>query len=130
MRRAVVYLWALPTTLVGLVFVGLGLVTRGRAARVAGTIEAHGGALRGLLERAVPLAGGADAVALGHVIIGRDAAALERHRRHEHVHVRQCERWGPLFVPAYFAASVVAWASGKRAYMDNCFEREAYGRDE
>ena len=42
------------------------------------------------------------------------------------VHVRQCERWGPLFLPAYGVASLVAWARGKRPYLDNRFEREAY----
>jgi hypothetical protein len=29
-------------------------------------------------------------------------------RQHEHIHVRQCERWGPFFLPAYGVASVLA----------------------
>lgn len=41
---------------------------------------------------------------------------------HELVHVRQFERWGPLFVPAYAIASIVARARGGRAYADNRFE--------
>jgi hypothetical protein len=42
------------------------------------------------------------------------------------VHVRQYERWGPLFIPAYFAASGWAWWKGGHAYLDNPFEVEAY----
>ena len=34
--------------------------------------------------------------------------------------------WGPLFVPAYFAASLWQWSRGKHPYWDNPFEREAY----
>ncbi len=63
---------------------------------------------------------------LGHVIIGRDRDCLERCRRHEHVHVRQAERWGPLFIPAYLLASAWVAIRGGRAYEDNPFEREAY----
>jgi hypothetical protein len=43
------------------------------------------------------------------------------------VHVRQYERWGPLFVPAYVLCSAVIWSRGGDAYRDNPFEREAYG---
>jgi len=42
------------------------------------------------------------------------------------VHVRQYERWGPLFGPAYLGCSLVLWLMGKRAYRDNPFEVEAY----
>ena len=41
---------------------------------------------------------------------------------HELVHVRQYERWGPLFVPAYVGAAIVARIRGGRAYADNPFE--------
>ena len=47
---------------------------------------------------------------------------------HEMVHVRQYERWGPFFIPAYLACSLGLWLAGKDAYRDNPFEREAYGR--
>ncbi len=66
---------------------------------------------------------------LGHVVIGRDQKLLELTRTHERTHVRQCERWGPLFIPAYFAASVLALARGQRPYLDNHFEREAYASE-
>jgi hypothetical protein len=66
---------------------------------------------------------------LGHVVLGQDREALEQTRDHEHVHVRQCERWGAFIVPAYLLSSFLAWRSGKHFYFDNRFEREAYGLD-
>jgi hypothetical protein len=72
-----------------------------------------------------PLACGADAMTLGHVVIGRDARALELTRDHERVHVRQYESWGPFFVPAYLCAGACAFLQGGHPYFDNRFEREA-----
>ncbi|MHC4946851.1 MAG: hypothetical protein ACYTG1_01120 [Planctomycetota bacterium] len=63
---------------------------------------------------------------LGHVVIGRSSAALEQSRLHERVHVRQYERWGPFFIPAYLVSSLVSLLRGRRPYRDNIFEREAY----
>jgi hypothetical protein len=91
-------------------------------------VEAYGPRLQWALAHLVPLAGGAAALTLGHVVIGRDAAALDDTRAHERVHVRQYERWGPLFVPVYFVASGwVAWRGG-HPYLDNPFEREAWAK--
>ena len=117
--------WAAPTTAIGLVLVALAWAGRGRLRRVAGTLEAHGGWLRPLFAGAVPILGRIEAVALGHVIVGRSAAALDQCRDHERVHVRQCERWGPLFLPAYALAGVAAWWRGADPYLGNRFEREA-----
>jgi len=64
---------------------------------------------------------------LGHVVIARDQDLLDLTRNHERVHVRQCERWGPFFIPAYLIMSVVMKIRGLRAYEDNPFEREAFG---
>jgi hypothetical protein len=121
--RTLAYLWASPTTLLGLLLVGLALASRGRVARVAGAIEAHGGWLSHLLR--MPLRGGIDALTLGHVVVGQSAESLAHHREHERVHVLQCERWGPLFLPAYACASLWALARGRDPYVDNGFEREA-----
>ena len=63
----------------------------------------------------------------GHVVLGRDLMLLEMTRPHERVHVRQCERWGIFFLPAYGIASLIALARGGSMYRDNGFEREAYG---
>ena len=39
--------------------------------------------------------------------------------------MRQAERWGAFFVPAYFVSSVVAAMRGGHYYRDNRFERDA-----
>ena len=120
------YLWALPTTALGIVVLVLTLITRGRARWHSGVLEVHGGFAAFFLRRIVPLRGGASAMTLGHVVIARDGDCLEWTRAHERVHVRQCERWGPLFVPAYFCGALYAKVRGRRAYLDNPFEREAF----
>jgi hypothetical protein len=78
----------------------------------------------------MPWFGPAAAMTLGHVILGRDAECLASCREHEHVHVRQYERWGAFFIPAYLGASVYCWLRGYDAYFDNPFEREAYAAQE
>jgi hypothetical protein len=60
------------------------------------------------------------------VVLGVSHGALARLRTHEHVHVRQYERWGPLFLVAYPLASVMMLSCGRRPYLDNPFEVEAY----
>lgn len=121
------YVWSMPTTAVGLVLGTPALVSGGRMQWVDGVLEIHGGFVTHLLEEWTLLEGGASAMTLGHVVLGRDPPALERSRRHERVHVRQCERWGPLFLPAYGVRSLLAAWRGEDAYLDNPFEKEAYG---
>lgn len=123
--RALMYLWALPNTLLGMPFVLLALLSGGGVQLVEGVVEVHSRAIAWLLQRAVPLAKGAQAVTLGHVVLGCDAAALDRCRRHEQAHVRQYERWGPFFLPVYFFASLLAYLRGGHPYWDNAFERDA-----
>ena len=120
--RPVVYGWAAPTTAVGLVAGALTLATGGRAQRVRGAIEFHGGFARWFLERRAVRA---SAMTLGHVILGRDVGCLESCRDHEQAHVRQVEQWGIAFLPAYVAASVWAKARGRHYYLDNWFEVDA-----
>ena len=61
------------------------------------------------------------AITFGHVVLCVDV--IDEHTlEHELVHVRQYERWGPLFVPVYLLASLVAFISGRNAYRDNRFE--------
>jgi hypothetical protein len=67
------------------------------------------------------------AMTLGHVVLcvdEIDAALLA----HELVHVRQYERLGPLFIPAYGIASLAAALRGGDIYRDNAFEVEARRR--
>jgi hypothetical protein len=124
LNRFVRYAWAFPATAFGLPLVFLALLSGGRATVVQGVIEAHGGLVATLLRRwlLIPAA----AMTLGHVIVGRDATCLEQSRRHEHVHVRQYERWGPLMLPIYLTASLVLYVRGLDPYLDNPFEREAF----
>ena len=123
--QTLLILWTLPWTLVGLLLGCAALATGGGGKRVGRVVEFHGGILERLLWW-VPIAGGAAAMTLGHVVIARTRADLEFSRRHELVHVAQYERWGPLFVPAYLACSVWQWARGRNPYLDNPFEEEAY----
>ncbi len=123
------YLWAGPTTLIGLPFVLLAILTGGTARVHTGVLEASGGVVRFLLRYCTLLPGGASAITLGHVVLALDQNHMNRSRRHERVHVRQCERWGPLFIPAYLLASLVALWRGQDAYYQNRFEREAYQCD-
>lgn len=123
--KLVRYIWAFPTTSIGLLMVALALVSKGRLRIVDGVIEVYGGLVSFLLKHCVPLKGGAEAMTLGHVVLGRSQRSLERTRKHERVHVRQCEQWGPAFLFAYFASGIVALLTGKDAYQDNYFERKA-----
>ena len=123
--RPLAYLWASPTTLLGLLFVPDSLFS-GNVRVVDGVIETHGRLTRFYLTHCTFLRGGASAMTLGHVVIGRNSEALHHTRVHERVHVRQCERWGPFFIPAYLAMSALAWFRGRRAYEDNPFESRGF----
>ena len=61
-------------------------------------------------------------MALGHVILARDADCLERSRAHELFHVRQFEWWGPLLLPAYWAVSAWLLWRGYHPYLDHPLE--------
>ena len=120
------YGWAFfPATALGLFAALLTRFTGGAWARVGGVVEVHGGFASALLSGGIPFLGPAEAIALGHVVLGRSAALLDACRAHERMHVRQCERWGPLFLPAYLTASLWARLRGGDFYRDNPFEREA-----
>ena len=124
--RPLVYAWAFPSTLIGLFFLPLAWI-EGGVELVDGVLELHGRPIRFFLRHCTFLDGGASAMTLGHVVLGRDAELLRVTREHERVHVRQYERWGPLFIPAYLGASAFLRLRGRRAYEDNPFEREAFG---
>jgi len=123
--RPVAYLWALPNTSLGLLFVLPALLSGGRLRVERGALEIYGGVTRFFLRHCLWVK--ASAFCLGHVILGQDRECLDFSRDHEHVHVRQYERWGPFMIPAYILSSFLAWRRGKHFYFDNHFEREAYG---
>ena len=105
------FVWAAPWSLVGLVL-GVGFAHRRRM---------HGVLLYEGATWPRRLGWRYRAITFGHVILCVDLID-ETTLRHELVHVRQYERWGPLFVPAYLIASLSAKARGKHAYCDNHFE--------
>lgn len=111
--RVCAYAWACPMTAAGLL---LGAVSN-TAPRI------HDGVL--VFANAEGLAGrmlrwrGFQAATLGHVIIARGEPSA-RLLTHELTHVRQAERFGPLFAPLYLAALA------RYGYRRNPFERAAY----
>lgn len=136
-------LWASPATLIGL-GVGAGCLLAGARLRWhSGVLEVSlrgaGRARRARLARLAQRAGRSPpaatsgcagpfvAITLGHVVLATSALEQSRQRAHERVHVRQYERWGPLFLLAYPAESVWQWLRGRRAYLDNRFEVAARG---
>ena len=123
--RLAAYLWALPNSVLGLLAGMLMVATGGRARLVQGVLECEGGLLARVAD-SLPAVASFNALTLGHVILAHCATDLEGARAHEHVHVRQYEWLGPLFLPAYLAASGWALLRGHRAYRDNWFERQAY----
>ena len=118
-------LWASPWTLIGLCIGLLGLATGGHARRRGRILEFYGGAVTWLLKK-LPTGQLTLAMTWGHVVLGQTDASLDIAREHEMVHVRQYERWGPFFGPAYVLCSLVLWFAGKNAYRDNPFEVQAY----
>jgi len=128
MRRAFAicrYFWPSPASFVGLVLCGLALPFGARMKVVDGALEVCGGSIHrfiALLPRPLRFA----AITFGHVIIGVDHAVLDRVRLHEHVHIRQYERWGLFFFPAYLISSLVQLVNGRDPYLHNHFEREAF----
>jgi hypothetical protein len=109
------YLWALPCSAVGAIALAPLWLCGARVRWRGGIVEAH-------LQRArLPF----EAITLGHVVIAVSPRAMRRWRTHEREHVRQCERWGPLFFPAYLAAGAWQALRGRSAYRDNPFELAA-----
>jgi hypothetical protein len=123
--RLFAYAWAAPYSLLGLTVGLLALLFGARARMREGALEFGGGWLGVRLSR-LPEPFCFSAITFGHVILGVDEAALAGARAHEQVHVRQYERWGPFFIPAYLLSSLAQLLRGRRPYLDNRFEREAY----
>ena len=103
----------------------IGLLFGGRWRWHLGVLEFFGGGLGSVLAR-LPQPLRFSAMTLGHVILAVDRSALAQLRQHEHVHVRQYERWGPFFLPAYLLSSLLQLLLGRNPYRENHFERQAY----
>lgn len=118
-------LWASPYSCFGLAVGLIGCLTGGGVQRRGCALEFYGGATNKFLYYCC--GPWVSAITFGHTILGQNPELLAECREHEWVHVRQYQRWGVLFGPAYLLSSLVAWLQGKNAYRDNHFEREAYG---
>jgi hypothetical protein len=121
-RRTIAYLWVSPVTLFGLAFALLAYWMGASVKRRHGVLEVAGNTRTPILQS---ISKRFEAITIGHVILGRNHGTLTRYRSHEHVHVRQYERWGLLFPVLYVLASFRALLTGKRFYWDNVFEVEA-----
>jgi hypothetical protein len=106
------WLWALPTTVLGLL---LGLLSFQMPRRL-GSLILFDGKRRGVTALLARMH--RTAMTLGFVILGnrRVEGRLLTHERH---HVRQSMWWGPFFVPVYLALAV------RYGYRGHPFERAA-----
>lgn len=109
--KALRYLWALPWSLVG----GLLAPFFRRRYVVRGVLLAEGARWPRRLGWRYR------AITFGHVVLSVDDLDQDM-LEHELVHVRQYERWGPLFIPAYLVGSLRALVRGRHHYRDNPFE--------
>ena len=123
--RPLAYLWASPNTALGLLIGIIGLAGGARVSVVCGNIEFCGGWLRYAGTWSF-ISHRMSAITLGHVILDVSQEVLAELRDHENAHVRQYERWGPLFVPAYGLSSLWQAICGRDPYMENHFERQAF----
>ena len=101
LKRLFLLIWVAPNSLLGILIGLFGLLTGGRVKLRRGCLEFSGGLIAWMLQRLPP--GGFLAMTLGHTIVGQSESGLSVARDHEHVHVRQYERWGPFFIPAYLS---------------------------
>jgi len=98
------YIWALPNTTLGLLFVPLALFTRGGMHVVNGVLELHSRLISLILKKCMPVRGGVSAITLGQ---NRESLSINRRHEHAHVHVRQYEMLGPIFIPV--SEKLISW---------------------
>ncbi|MEZ6153574.1 MAG: hypothetical protein R3C09_26035 [Pirellulaceae bacterium] len=123
--KCLLVLWVGPYSLLGMCIGSLGMLLGGRGRYRDGAFEFYEGFTAWFVRR-LPTGPTTAGFTLGHVILGQTSEGLEIVGKHERVHVRQFERWGPLMGPAYLGASAWLWLCGRDAYRDNPFEIEAY----
>jgi hypothetical protein len=121
---AVRYAWPSMYTALGLWFFLVPWSGSRQLIRHRGTFGVVGPAMEKLL-RWAPIPGGAAALTLGHTILATSNESFFDCWEHEAVHVRQYERWGPFFVPAYLWLGAWQRFHGRDPYWDNPFEVEA-----
>lgn len=123
--KVILVVWVSPYSLLGICIGAVGMLDGGRGRFRDGALEFYGGGTARFVRR-LPTGPTTAGFTLGHTILGQTGSGLELVGKHERVHVRQFERWGPLMGPAYLGASAWMWLRGRDAYRDNPFEVEAY----
>jgi hypothetical protein len=125
LKKTFAVIWASPYSVLGMLIGTVGIFSGGKGRLKNGALEFYGGGTRWFVRRLPP---GTDTAGftLGHVILGQTDEGLDCVAKHERVHVRQFERWGPFMGPAYLLASAWVWCIGRDYYRDNPFEVEAY----
>ncbi|MFA9428920.1 hypothetical protein [Egicoccus sp. AB-alg2] len=113
--RVAAFVWASPLTAVGLL---VALVSGGRPRWQPqyGCFVTEG--VRGPSAAALRIVG-AQANAIGHVVLSREGTSAPALLAHEAVHVRQAERLGPLLFPLYL------WLSARYGYRHHPIEQAA-----
>ncbi len=125
LQKCLLVLWVSPYSLLGLGIGSLGMLLGGRGRFRDGAFEFYEGGTARFVRR-LPTGPTTAGFTLGHVILGQTGDGLELVGKHERIHMRQFERWGPLMGPAYLGASAWLWWQGRDPYRDNPFEVEAY----
>lgn len=123
--KVLLVIWVSPYSLLGICIGAVGMLDGGYGRFRDGAFEFYGGGTARFVRR-LPTGPTTAGFTLGHVILGQTGEGLQLVGKHERVHVRQFERWGPLMGPAYLGASAWMWLLGRDAYRDNPFEVEAY----
>ncbi len=115
---------ALPGDLMALLVVrACGIPPAGREVHLGGisaVVIEHPSAAHYLDHQWIPV----HAQTLGRYVFARERLS-DRTIAHEMEHVRQWERLGPLFLPAYVASSGMALLRGRDPYRANRFEEAA-----
>jgi hypothetical protein len=121
-------LWAAPNSLLGVALGAVAVALGATPQIVGGNLEIGGGLLGHAVAR-LPQWCRFSAITFGHVILSTTREGLALFRTHECVHVRQYERWGIFFLPAYALSSLWQLLRGRNPYRSNYFERQAYSRE-
>jgi hypothetical protein len=126
--RSLRHVWrALPGDLMGLaVMRGCGIRAPSRvvdAGGVSAIVVEHPNVGRYFEMQMMPV----QAQTLGRYVFAR-CPVPEHTLEHEIEHIRQWQRFGPLYLPLYFGSSALALLRGRRPYWDNRFESAARRR--
>lgn len=117
-------IWALPLTLIGLIFALFGWTRFYRFEKEDWSWHfISKGGITGWFFTRYAMAG----YTVGSIIVYVNQRYADRQLTvmHERAHVRQCYKGGILAIPLYYLASLIAWVAGQDKYRGNDFEEQA-----